>query len=442
MSFFSSIFGKSNNNGVDTHSEVKFGRSTAVCVSNEQHSMLTQANDLYAESNYIESYAMYLAYLKSIAGAAVEYRVDKEENSIDFSLIHGSKEIMGSLKSGEISAQSVVATFQGKPDVALMRYLLAQNNDALYCKFGIVGNMVILCQRSPAEDMSPISLNDMLSEIAINANAAGEHISAEFPELAVSAKEYTEELPSQELKTKICFMRIWIRETFGLVESTDIENLKSYIILRVVFKILYLVSPEGALYNSLENMLHIYAEYKPEDDNGMEVNYRMLEVLEDIISMPDHELAKSLYRTYTVFPELNYCSYMELADSIENLMKLPARCAELRRPDLVTVMCEYIVGFQEMKYGVHPLAAELLLLFWRVLNAEYFYGLGFRNMLYNETVGALAGEKIVAEINVITTRYAERYQGLQFGVQNLSFDSLEAFAATFLLEFNKLRIPD
>jgi len=79
---------------------------------------------------------------------------------------------------------------------------------------------------------------------------------------------------------------------------------------------------------------------------------------------------------------------------------------------------------------------------WRVLNTEYFYGLGFRNMLYNETADALAKDKVVAEIDAIIARYAAEYPGLQFDAGRLSYDSLDTFACSFLIEFKNIQIPD
>ncbi len=436
MGIFSNIFGKSCD-----PNEVRFGRQIAHKPDAMQSQLLVQSDAMYNDGNCIEGYIAYMKFMQLVCGEAVEYTVDEDGQSFTFAIRHGSKEITGSVNSDEVSAECIVATFV-KTDVAPMRYILAQNADMLYSKYGLSDDKIVLCQRCPVKDMSVTSFKDMLSEIALSANATGEHIEAEFPELAVCVHSNVIPLSNKEIDTKVTFLRAWINETFRLVETTEVENLKSYIILSATYKILYLISPEGALLSIVESILEIYSEFAPEANNNTEINYRMLSAMEDIMAMPDHELAKSMYKTYAVFPELNYKNLMELSDSITSRLKLPVQCVNIRRPDLVPVMCEYIVGGQEVRFALHQLAYDLMMIFWRVLNAEYFYGLGFRNMLYNETSNSLAAEKIAEEIDSVIASYAADYPQLTFDSKGLVYDSLDTFACSFLIELKNIQIPD
>lgn len=436
MGIFSNIFGKSCD-----PNEVRFGRQIANKPDAAQSQLLVQSDELYGEGNCIDGYVAYMQCVKMVCGQAVDLEVAEDGGSFTFIIRHGSKEITGTVTGEEVSAECVVASFI-KPDVAPMRFILAQNAEMLYSKYGIAGDNIVLCQRCPLKDMSVASFKDMLSEIALSANSAGEHIEAEFPELAVCTHSNIIELTRQEVDHKITFLRAWINETFRLVETTEVENLKSYIILSATYKILYLISPEGALLSIVESILEIYSEFAPEAGNNTEINYRMLSVMEDIMAMPDHEIAKSMYKTHAVFPELNYKNLMELSDSIESLLKLPVQCINIRRPDLVTIMCEYIIGGQEVRFALNQLAYDLMMIFWRVLNAEYFYGLGFHNMLYNETVDSLAADKIAEEINAVVANYTAEYPNLTFDTDSLAYDSLDTFACSFIIELKNIQMPD
>lgn len=437
MGIFSDIFGK----GCDP-SEVRFGRCMALSPGEEQAHLLAESDTLYNDGNCSDGYLVYMKYLKSLYGDAVEIEtVDDMPGNYKFVIRHGSKEVICAVNSDEVAAECVVATCV-KPDVALMRYVLSRNADMLYSKYGLSDENIVLCQRCPVKNMSVSSFSDMLSEIALSANLAGEHMEAEFPELAICRHSNIITLSSQEVDTKVTFLRAWINDTFRLVETTEVENLKSYIILSATFKILFLISPEGALLSIVSDILDIYSEFAPEANNNIEINYRMLSVMEDIMAMPDHELAKSMYRTHAVFQELNYKTFLELADSISSQLKLAVQCSDIRRPDLVPVMCEYIVGAQSVRFGLHQLAYDLLMVFWRVLNTEYFYGLGFREMLYNDSLGVFAKDKIADEINAIVGRYYAEYPGLKFDVDRLSYESQASFACSFLIEFKNLQIPD
>jgi hypothetical protein len=63
-------------------------------------------------------------------------------------------------------------------------------------------------------------------------------------------------------------------------------------------------------------------------------------------------------------------------------------------------------------------------------------------MLYNDTADALAKDKIIAEIDAITAKYAAEYPSLKFDAGRLSYDSLDTFACSFLIEFKNIQIPD
>lgn len=438
MSIFSRIF--STGDGKTQTNSVKFGRFAEVSETDEQIELRETADDLFEEGQCREAYVTFFEYMQKFGGPAVRCKMDEYNNELNFALVQGSKTVYGTISEDEVFAKTLVATVDGQ-NVALMRYLLQQNTDLLYSKFGIQDGQVLICQRCPIKDMSPMAFKDMLSEMALTANTAGEFIASEFPGVSTIDEPNIVELPSAEVSLKIKYLRIWIEETFQLVESTSNEKIRSIIILRLLFKLLYLISPEGVLLNKLNSILEIYSEYNPDDNNATEINFRMLAELEDVLTMKDRELAKSLYVTYSVFPVLCYRPFLELVEAMRGLLKLPMQLNDMRRPDLIVVGCEYIIGSQLIRFGLHEMAYELLNVMYRVLNTEFFYGLGFRDIWYNDTVDQLADDKIKIEIDAIVANYARIY-GQQFDTSTLNFDSLEDFAYSFLIEFCNIQIPD
>jgi len=432
MGIFSRIF-NSDKSGKTDSTIIKFGRFAENFETEEQEELREQADDQYKSGEFKEAYVTFFEYMQQFGGPAVQCEYNQETDELTFSLIQGTKTITGMINGSEVYAQAVVARIMS-PNVALMRYLLSECSELAYSKFGIVDGNVIICQRCPIRDMSPDAFKDMLSEVSLTANSAAEFIAREFPGAAQIENSNVVEIPSAEANHKVEYMRAWIKETFELVESTTNEKIRSIIILRLIFKVMYLISPEGALLDKFNAILEIYGEYKPDEDNGTEINYRMLAELEDVIAMSDKEIKQWLYMTYAVFPVLCYRPFMELTEAITNLMKLPMQFHEMRRPDLAVVACEYIIGSQLTRYGVHPLAYELFTVMWRTLNTDYFYGLGFGDIWYDDSQEILAEKKIKIETNAITANFARVY-GETFDVENVCFDSLENFAYSFLLEF-------
>lgn len=441
MGIFSKIF-SNDGNGKTVTEVIKFGRFAETLETEEQEELYDNAIELYENGEFKEAYVTFFEYMKLFGGPAVKVELDEYNDELNFTIIQGTKTITGTITDEDVHARAIIATLSGNHSVALMRYLLSECAELAYSKFGIVEGEIVICQKCPIRDMSPEAFKDMLSEVSLTANSAAEFIAREFPKEVEPHNTNIVELPSHEVSLKIKYLRLWIKETFDLVESTGNERIRSIIILRLIFKVMYLISPEGALLDKFNAILEIYGEYNQDDDNSTEINYRMLSELEDVLAMSDREISKWIYMTYAVFPVLCYKSFRELIETVASQSKILAQFHDMRRSDLVVVACEYIIGSQLSRFGVHPLAYELFNVMWRAFNTEYFYGLGFREIWYSETTEQLAADKIAREVAAIAANYSRIY-GTTFEVGNVCFDDLETFGYTFLNELCTIQqIPD
>ncbi|MCR4560454.1 MAG: YbjN domain-containing protein [Bacteroidales bacterium] len=439
MSFLSKIFnGKTPQNGT---SGIKFGRFSEPAETEELYDMRTQADDLFDKGKFLDAYVVYFNYLQELGGPAVLLEIDDETGNLTFKLLQGSKIVSGIISEKEVWAESVVAKFS-EPDITLLRFLLGKNNDLVYSKFALDGNSIVLNQRCPIKDLSPAAFADMLSEIAIISDGLDEMIEADFPFIIPVDYENIIPLSQKEVLTKTEYLRQWLSDMFALTENIENEPTKTSLILGCILKILYLISPEGLLLNRFRHILGHYYEVSDQEDNRAESNYKMIEELKKIAGLSDEEIEKSLFKTYTVFPEAEYQRFAETAESLTQLLQLPVDCVKKRMKHLVVPMCEYIVGIHLYKHGMPEAANELLLLFWRVLNPDFFFGLGFENVLYNETVSQFLKGRIIQEIERINAKYSNIYQGFSFDFTELDFSSREDFAYTFLFEFKNLQITD
>ena len=89
-------------------------------------------------------------------------------------------------------------------------------------------------------------------------------------------------------------------------------------------------------------------------------------------------------------------------------------CVDARREDLVVVVCEFLVGSHQFHQGMPQIATDLLLVFWRTLNPEFFVGLGFEEVFYDSQTQKLKAMKISEEIDRIIRYYSKYYKGLSF----------------------------
>ena len=434
MGIFSKFLNKDDENSAEKTRVVKFGRFSENGENDFSDALRQVCDEFYEKHEYVEAYITLFNYLQKYGGPAIKVTENQKDDSLEFTLIQGSKTVKGSISSQEVFVRAEVASFT-KLNVALMRYLLTQNSNFSYCKFAIEGNVISLVQRCPARDMSPKAFKEMLSELARNADGIDDVLVDEFASLIPINVDNIVYLPEEEVETKLFFIRCWIEETEKLLLTTDNETTRTYIIFRLIFKLLYLISPEGTLLNELRWAYHTYEEFDENEGNAPEINFKMMEIIRGIYRKTDEELAKSLYTVPAVFPELSYVPFGDVVQSLAPQLDMVEECVDARREDLVVVVCEFLVGSHQFHQGMPQIATDLLLVFWRTLNPEFFVGLGFEEVFYDSQTQKLKAMKISEEIDRIIRYYSKYYKGLSFNTANLDFGSQANFAYTFLQEF-------
>lgn len=443
MSFLSYIFDRvSDKPHTRRRPEIKFGRFAEPEETDEMAAVRNAADKLYKEGDFLGAYVSFFEYMRMQGGPAVEIVFNEDTQMLHFDIIQGSKIVKGAITAGEVFTWADIATFDTL-DVALMRSLLTQNTNFAYCKFAVYDNIISLMQRCPIKDMSPGAFNEMLSEIALTSDSVDDVLVEQFPSLHPINTENIITLPQSEVDAKIKFIRQWIGNAQQQVLTTADDATKTYIILNTIFKILYLISPEGSLLHHFRQIYSIYANgYNPEERNSPEINHKMLAEFDEILKKTDEELGVSIYKVRAVFPEISYMSFAEMAESFNTHFRLIDTCIDSGRFDLVTTMCEYTAGLNHVHHGMPAAAQELLLIFWRVLNQDYFDALGFDDEFVNTNTETPAAIKISHEIDATIKKYSKVYPSLTFNTANLDFGTLAGFAYTFLKEFAVLDIPD
>ncbi|MBR4441049.1 MAG: hypothetical protein IKS00_05805, partial [Bacteroidales bacterium] len=421
---------------------IKFGRFAEPEETDEMAAVRNAADKLYKEGDFLGAYVSFFEYMRMQGGPAVEIVFNEDTQMLHFDIIQGSKIVKGAITAGEVFTWADIATFDTL-DVALMRSLLTQNTNFAYCKFAVYDNIISLMQRCPIKDMSPGAFNEMLSEIAITSDSVDDVLVEQFPNLHAINTENIISLPESEISAKIKFLHEWIHDAQQQVQTTVDDPTRTYIILTAIFKILYLISPEGSLLHHFRQIYSIYANgYNPEERNSPEINHKMLTELEDIDKKSDNELKSSIYKVRAVFPEISYMAFAEMAESLNSHFVLIDTCIDSGRYDLVQTMCEYAAGLNHVHHGMPSAAQDLLLIFWRVLNQDYFNALGFDDEFISPHSQTLAAIKISKEIDETIKKYTKVYPNLSFNTANLDFGTIPGFAYTFLKEFAALEIPD
>ncbi len=110
---------------------------------------------------------------------------------------------------------------------------------------------------------TPNKLYYGLKELATKADKQDDLLLSEFGFLQPVDTDHINQLPEQEKEVKYDFLQKWIRSTLEYIETLDPEKFSggiSYLLLTLVFRIDYLISPEGKFSaTSKKSLLYIMA---------------------------------------------------------------------------------------------------------------------------------------------------------------------------------------
>lgn len=241
--------------------EMNFGRFTDAFRKKPYADKWTECEKLYNEKKYGESYKIFFDYLKDPEIENVFYTV--ENDSIKFQLIQGSKEIRGYFDGTKITAISVIAEYD-KINIAVFRRLMEMNYSLYYSRFAVKDNRIVIKFDSSAPACSPNKLYYGLKELSTRADRQDDTLISEFKTLKeVDLK--SESYPKQTLEVMIKYYRKWIKECLEKTAGLNKEQYSgaiSYMYLNLLYKIDYLLVPQGVVLNNILNISWNYLDRK------------------------------------------------------------------------------------------------------------------------------------------------------------------------------------
>jgi hypothetical protein len=337
----------------------------------------------------------------------------------------------------KITAESVVAGFE-KPGVSFMRRLMEMNFTLYYSRFAIKDNMVYIKFDSSVEDSPPRKLYYAFKELSTRADKQDDILLTDFTLLKpvdVFITEYTPE--EKELLYK--YYQKWLGDALKRVSELKEDSFSgaiSYLLLDSLYKIDFLVVPQGSLQNELET---IHFGYFARDNKPFEEkNKVMMEQVKKLLEKPKEKVLQDLYRVKATFGVSNPAPHPAVVDTINNNIGNVKWYVENKYEDIAVVIYEYIAGFCLFSYGLPKPDAELFRLLFNITNQDYFAENGIMEKYYDDTVKKFNEELVKSKIDEIIKKGIEQYPDLKFETVNLKFDSMLSFLRTYLTEMLKL----
>jgi hypothetical protein len=439
MSFFNKVF---SNSGAKAEEETTsaldatLGRYTEINKTATQLSYWTKAQDNFLQKNYLDSFNNLLLYIHD--PAVDNIKINRNGNTLEFELTQGSKIVRGKADEKSFMAESRIARFD-KLSVAFLRKLMNMNFVLQYSRFAIKDDIIYLKFNSNTIDASPNKVYYSLRELALKSDKMDDTLVGEFDSLHAIDCEHLIEIPADIKEIKYKYLQQWISETLNKISGMDESKLSggiSYIILSLLFRIDYLLLPQGNLFDDIDKINSIYNV--KDNKSTLEKNRLMLDELRNLQSKDKEYFFKNFYDTKITFGYVPVTSHKQFYEFLLEEFKNTKWYYDNRYDQIVTAIYEWMIGYSFYYFGLFPATYDFLKITYMVLHPGFFKEIGMKQSYYDTSNNTLNKVAIEKEIQRVIATYIKDYPKLAIVTTNINYTSVNDFLYTFLNEITYL----
>ncbi len=434
MSIWDTLFGRTPGYDPREVPDHRFGRYSDAYKTPDNYTSWEQALDDFESDDFLSSCLAFLAYLRDEREDNVKWRI--QGDTLYFELYQGSKRMTGFADRDQLRATARIARLDSL-DAELLQRLTTMNYELKYSRFAIdEADCLTIIFDTPAYDASPDKLYHALKEMALRADKQDDLLLEEFGE-ALSPVEVThlEAVPAEEGQLKLEFLRDHIEGVTAYLASGKLNpeqqpGAVAYLLLDLVYRLDYLLLPEGHTMEALERMHRMYFAIEEEQAVTFK-NVRLLGELQHLLRRAPEQFSEELYAGRSTFGITLPVSHDRLTTLIRSELPNMDWYQDNGYPEVARAIPGYIVGYALFNYAVPPPDRELLHLYYRITEDAYFRDLGYRQALLSPD-GRPARRPIRAAVENIANRYHRAFPRLRPAVSLLNFDNLTEFSRSFL----------
>ncbi len=433
MALFNKFFKKSSTDDKVILPDVEFGRYLSCNKSPSLNRKYNESLRLYNEGKYKESVDVLMDYLNDSTQQNVVS--SQFNNQKEYKIFQGIQKVHLEIIDDEINIYARIGRYE-QISPSLFRYILSKNYNFHYSSYAINNNEIILKSNSKISETSPEKLFFVLKEVAMNSASDSESFIREFDlNVNIDAPLTTEKFSNVKIK----YLKLWISDTLAIIEKMDQEKdlvIISYYLLTLLFRIDFLLVPEGEVKQLLNKSLISY------NQKSLSSTARLDSIkvyLNEVLKLPSADLINSFVKHKYTFSIIEASSHKQVYEFI--LKQLDENSKLTSRPsDKSYTAClnEYIIGYCMYYFGVYPATKKLITLIYNVLHPEFFREMGLVNNFYDEKLNSLNKIEIENEIKRIINDERKEYPHLGIISVNINFNSLPLFCKSLLNEITYL----
>lgn len=439
MRFFDRIFGSSP--GGAPQPDIKFGRYSDSYKQAVNYQAWEAAIEKFEQEAYLDAYRAFFRYLRDDEEDNVKYW--DEERGIRFELYQGSKKITGFADAVKIKAEAKIARTQSL-NVGFMRRLIEKNFSLKYSRFGLdPDHNITIVFDTYTLDGSPYKLYYALQEVATNADKQDDLLLDEFLMLEPVDTSHLTELPLEEKQVKYNFIVRKINAVLEEVENGDLEADQypggiAYLLLDLVYRLDFLIKPEGYMMETLERVHRLY--FSKDGKSTAQKNQMLFKELRKLADRPAEDFFKEMYRVTSTFGITIPVNHDRVVGFIKGELKNMDWYRENDHLAVAMAIPGYIVGYCLFNYAIPKPDRDLMQLYYQITEPAYFRELGFTLDFRDPESGDLKRRAIKRAIDDIVEANKASYPRLNPATGSLDFQSMPAFVKSFLLMIQDMEV--
>ena len=396
------------------------------------------AEYLFKEKRYMDSIGAFFDYLRDDDQRNVHFS-SRTENA-DFEFFQGSKSIKGRIEKGVLTAEVKLARMP-QPSVPVMRRLLEMNFGLYYSRFAL--DKDVLCMRfdTHIETASPSKLYYGLKELAVKSDKQDDLLVQDFSFLETINEEHLEDIPEEEKRVKYEAMQAWISETLEKIASVDADKYSagiSHLLLGLVYRIDFLIAPEGRVMSDLEKIGGLY--FDNADRLTTEKNRDMMNAFQQLKEKPQEEIFRNLFRSKYTFSIVVPQPHQAMAGVLDDATKNMLWYRDNNQEYFANKIMEYGLCYCQYSYSLPRPVTQFIEIFMQVNYPEYFKALGYNQLLFKPADNRFNQDLIVSRIRSIQNQWRQKYPLMNFRTDLLVFTSLTRFNQSFLSQIELLNL--
>jgi hypothetical protein len=324
-----------------------------------------------------------------------------------------------------------------------MRRLVESNFTLEYCRYALDSeNNLVIKFDTNALDASPFKLYYALKELSVNADKQDDLLLDEFGGLLTPIDMGSKiDLTDAERMLKYTLLLDKINALFTEIESKKLDGDKypggiSYLLLDCAYRIDYLTTPEGFIMETIERIHRNY--FSTESKTMIQKNAFILAEFEKIRTRSKELIFNELYGTTSTFGILQPKQHDALVSLIDG--ELPNRdwYEQNGHPSVALAVPSYIIGHALFTYSLPKPDRELLGLYYKIFEPDYFKALNYTSLFLDAKTGIFDQKAIKTAIKTITDSYLDKFPKLAPDLTILDFKSASKFATSYLMLLKSL----